>query len=210
MQQSPFSTSFKCKSTQLITNNNKKYNLKLNLMNFLKKSIFVLSAVALTFGFASCSDDDDNTPQDYTKTVWTVNEVSSDIKLVETEEGAEADDAATIEAIEAKLAESNSILESVTLYSNGVYESKVKGGEEEGTYKLTKDSLFLTVKSTMDQIGSTAKNRAYGIKLSEETKTMQLSENLTDEFIEEFPTVEHVIAIFDAEGVTSLVAEPYK
>lgn len=175
-------------------------------MNFIKKTLFVLSAVALSFGFASCSDDDDdNKPTDYTKTEWTVKEMKSDIKLVDPE----TENPELIETIEAALEESASKLESITLFSDGKYKSTLKGGTEEGIYKFDSDSLKLTVKSTFDAGSSTAKNRAYGVKTIEAGKKLELTEDVTSDFKAENEDLDYVHVTYSVDGVTSLVAEPY-
>lgn len=174
-------------------------------MNFFKTTIFAISAVALTLGFASCSDDDDdNKPTEYKKTEWTVKEMSSDIKLVDSE----TENPELITAIEAALEESDSKLESIVLYTDGKYKSTLKGGTEEGVYKLDTDSLILTVKSTFEAAGSTAKSRAYGVKMNGKDK-MELTEDVTSDFKTEHEEVDYVHVIYNAEGVESFVAEPY-
>lgn len=174
-------------------------------MNFFKTTIFAISAIALSLGFASCSDDDNDTkPTVLTKTEWTVKEVKSDITVSEEE----AENTELIEAIDAKVKESASILKSLTLFSDGKYETTVQGGTESGVYKMTTDSLFLTVKSPYNKAENVAKNRAYAVKKIDETNA-EFTENLTNEFAEEFPALENVNVTYSAEGVNSVVAEPY-
>ncbi len=172
-------------------------------MNFFKTTIFAISAVALTLGFASCSDDDDDKiPTPNMKTVWTVTDHGSEIVLTDQE----TENPELIEAVEAAINESPSILKSVTFFTDGKYEAEFNGGKESGTFEATKDSVKLIVKSTMEA-GNTLKNRAYGFEATGENK-MALTEDISNEFAE-FEGVEKVLVTFNAEGESTLVAEPY-
>lgn len=159
-------------------------------MNLIKKTLFVLSATALSFGFASCSDDDNDSVPNI-KTVWSLNETTSDIQ---------SENAETIEAIQNDLSKSTFMMKSITLSSNGEYESTLNTTVEKGIYKLTSDSLILTVKSPLENGSAIQKNRAYAVKSTEVSK-MTLTEDITSDFSSIYEGVDKVTIDMNLEVV---------